>query len=142
LENNVMINSKKVSELHSAGFNCAQVVAVMCRELSGVDEKTALAAMGGFGGGMRCGEVCGAVSGGVYALGNYCPYTDGAVSEVKMKIAELTKSFTAAFKDEFGTLLCRDLTSDGSFSLCEGYMERASKLIMEIIERDKQNGDL
>ena len=138
----MMIDSKKVGELHGAGFNCAQVVAVMCREKSRVDEKTALAAMGGFGGGMKCGEVCGAVSGGVYTLGNYCPYTVGVDIDSKMKVAELTKSFTAAFKDEFGTLLCRDLTSDGSFSCCEGYMAKASELVLEIIERDEPNGNL
>lgn len=137
-----MIDKKKVSELHSLGFNCAQVVAVMCREKSVVDEKAALAAMGGFGGGLRCGEVCGAVSGGVYSLGGYCPYTDGTDLETKKKIAELTKSFTAQFKDEYGTLLCRELTSDGSFSRCEAYMVRAAELVMEIIERDEKNGNL
>lgn len=137
-----MIDKKRVGELHGAGFNCAQVVAVMCHEMSGVDEKTALSAMGGFGGGLRCGEVCGAVSGGVYSLGGYCPYTDGADLEAKKKIAELTKSFTAEFKDEFGTLICRELTSDGSFCRCEGYMARASEMVMEIIERDETNGNL
>ena len=137
-----MIDRKKVSELHGSGFNCAQVVAVMCREKSGVDEKAALAAMGGFGGGLRCGEVCGAVSGGVYSLGGYCPYTDGTDLETKKKIADLTKNFTAQFKDEFGTLLCRNLTSDGSFSRCEGYMARASELVMEIIEGNEKNGNL
>ena len=137
-----MIDDGKISELHSAGFNCAQVVASCCRDLSGVDEKTALAAMGGFGGGMRNGEVCGAVSGGVYTLGLYCPHSDGADTETKNKIARLTKSFTAAFKEEFGTLLCRELIGDGKPRRCEEFMVRASELVYEIVERDKQNGNL
>jgi len=137
-----MTDVEKAHEIHSEGFNCAQVVAVLCRDLSGIDKKTALASMGGFGGGLRCGEVCGAVSGGVYSLGNYYPYTDGADAEAKMKIAELTKGFTAAFKDEFGTLLCRDLIADGSFARCEGYMAGAAQLVEKIIEKDNTNGNL
>ena len=137
-----MTELEKAHELHSLGFNCAQVVAILCRDLSGVDEKTALAAMGGFGGGMRNAEVCGAVSGGVFSLGLYCPYSDAANAETKNRIASLTKSFTASFKEKFGTLTCRDLTSNGSFARCEEYMAGASELIHELIERDKQNGNL
>ena len=132
-----MTDCKKAHELHSRGFNCAQVVADLCRDISGADEKTALASMGGFGGGMRCGEICGAVSGGVYSLSLYCPYSDSADTEAKAKIAELTKSFTAAFKEEFGTLTCRELIPEDDHSPCELYMARASELIHEIIERDK-----
>lgn len=137
-----MTDIGKAQELHSQGFNCAQVVAASCCDLNGSDKEAALASMGGFGGGMRCGEVCGAVSGGVYSLGHYCPYTDGSDIAAKRKIAELTKSFTAAFKNEFGTLLCRELTSDGRFSRCEGYMVRCVELVHEIIKGDKQNGNL
>ncbi len=132
----------KIAEIHASGFNCAQVVAYFCRDLSGIDEKTALAAMGGFGGGLKCGEVCGAVSGGVYTLSNYCPYTDGKDLQAKTKITELTKSFTTAFREEYGTLLCRDLTSDGSHERCEEYMAKAIELIHEMIEREKTNGNL
>lgn len=132
-----MTDCEKANELHSLGFNCAQVVADLCCDISGVDEKTALAAMGGFGGGMRCGEICGAVSGGVYTLSLYCPYTDGTDTQSKMKITELTKNFTAAFKDEFGALTCRNLISEGNPKRCEEYMARASELAHEIIERDK-----
>lgn len=137
-----MTELEKAHELHSLGFNCAQVVAVLCRDLSGVEEETALSAMGGFGGGMRCGEVCGAVSGAVFTLGLYCPYTNSSDSEAKDKVAELTKSFTAAFKDEFDTLICRELIGGGKPRSCEEYMAKASELIHEMIERDKQNGNL
>ena len=137
-----MADMEKVHELHSQGFNCAQVVAYFCCDFNGADREAALAAMGGFGGGLRCGEVCGAVSGGVYSLGQYCPYTDSGDTEAKSKIAEMTKSFTAEFKKEFGTLICRELILDDDHSPCEGYMARAIELVHEIIEGDKQNGNL
>lgn len=133
-----MADIKKADELHSRGFNCAQVVASLCRDISGADEKTALASMGGFGGGVRCGEICGAVTGGVYSLGLYCPYADGADIEAKAKIAELTKSFTAAFKEKFGTVVCRELIPEDDHSPCVEYMASAAELIHDIIEREKQ----
>ncbi|PKM74077.1 MAG: hypothetical protein CVU91_03265 [Firmicutes bacterium HGW-Firmicutes-16] len=136
------IDRDKVAEIHSKGYNCAQVVAYLCRELSGVDEKTALAAMGGFGGGLRSGEVCGAVSGGVYTLGLCFPFDDGNDKEAKDKIARLTKAFTAGFKEEFETLRCVELLQANGKARCEEYMARAIELIHDIIEREKTNGNL
>ncbi|MBP8640956.1 MAG: C_GCAxxG_C_C family protein [Oscillospiraceae bacterium] len=127
---------EKVAELHARGFNCAQVVAYMCCELTGISEETSLAAMGGFGGGLRCGEVCGAVSGAIYTLGLLYPYTNGGDKEAKSKIMELTKLFTASFEEEFCALPCRELLAAGGKSLCENYMARAIELVHEIIEGD------
>ncbi|NCB74116.1 MAG: C_GCAxxG_C_C family protein [Clostridia bacterium] len=137
-----MADINKVHELHGQGFNCAQVVAYFCCDISGADRKAALSAMGGFGGGLRCGEVCGAVSGGVYSLGQYCPYTDSSDIATKTKIAELTVSFTSQARAELGALACRELIPDGDHSPCEGFMARCIDLVHEIIERDKQNGNL
>lgn len=135
-------DTKRISELHASGFSCAQVVAYFCCDLCGLDEKTALAAMGGFGGGLRCGEVCGAVAAGVYILGLCYPYNEKGDLAAKEKIARLTKEFTAKCKEEFGALPCRELIADGSHERCEGYMARAIELIHEMIEREKTNGNL
>ncbi|MEA4895983.1 MAG: C-GCAxxG-C-C family protein [Oscillospiraceae bacterium] len=135
-------DTKRIAELHASGFSCAQVVAYMCRDLSGIDEKAALAAMGGFGGGLRCGEVCGAVAAGVYTLGLCFPYNEPGDAEAKENIAALTREFTEKCKEEFGALPCRELIADGSHERCEGYMARAVELIHEMIEREKTNGNL
>ena len=58
-----MTVSEKAVLLHGQGYNCAQAVLAACGEYTGMDEKTALAISGGFGGGMRCGEMCGARGG-------------------------------------------------------------------------------
>ena len=63
--------------LHSCGYNCAQSVLAALGSYTGLNEKTALAVSGGFGGGVRCGEICGAASGAVMALGLAFPYADG-----------------------------------------------------------------
>lgn len=135
-------DKEKIAELHASGFSCAQVVAYLCRDLSGIDEKTALAAMGGFGGGLRCGEVCGSVSAGVYTLGLCYPYNEQGDSKAKKNIMRLTKEFTARFKEEFGALSCRELLTTGGKAKCESYMARAVELIHEMIEGEKTNGNL
>ena len=59
---------EKALELHKKGYNCAQAVIAACSDMTGLDEKTALAISAGFGGGLRSGEVCGAISGAVMAV--------------------------------------------------------------------------
>ena len=53
-------------EIH---YNCAQAVVVPFAEAAGIPEETAMRFASGFGGGMRRASVCGAVTGGLMALG-------------------------------------------------------------------------
>ncbi len=50
-------------------INCAQAVVVPFAEAAGVPDETAMRFAGGFGGGMRQASVCGAITGGIMALG-------------------------------------------------------------------------
>ena len=50
-------------------YNCAQTVAAVFASDAGYDEDTALRAATCFRGGMQMGSVCGAVTGGLLALG-------------------------------------------------------------------------
>jgi C_GCAxxG_C_C family probable redox protein len=114
------------------------VVAVLCAELAGSDENTAKAAMGGFGGGLRCGEVCGAVAGGVYSLGLMYPYTDGDDLEAKRRIATLAGSFSREFRDEFGCIACRDLLKNVGREHCEDFMAYCARRVGEIAEENSE----
>lgn len=110
---NVMEIEKKAAELHARGFNCAQCVLCACGEYTKLDEKTALAISGGFGGGVRSGEICGAISGAVMALGMAAQYTDPADTQAKRKIAALTKECVQAFKEKYGCVRCIELKQAG-----------------------------
>lgn len=50
-------------------YNCAQATVVPFAEAAGLDEETAMRFAAGFGGGMKRASVCGAVTGGLMALG-------------------------------------------------------------------------
>ena len=47
---------------HDNGFNCAQSVLAALQEETGLDESTAKRVAAGFGGGVRCGEICGSIT--------------------------------------------------------------------------------
>ena len=94
-----MTDTKQADLLHDQGFNCAQIVAWLCRDCSGIDKTTALSAMNGFGGGLRCGEICGAVAGGVYTLGLCRLFDDPADKAPRAEVAELANRLTDAFQE-------------------------------------------
>lgn len=100
---------EKALDWHKRGYNCAQAVVAACSELTGLDAKTALAISAGFGGGLRSGEVCGAVSGAVMAVGTAYPFTDSGDAEAKQKIADLAKQCVAAAAEKYGNVRCSEL---------------------------------
>ena len=127
-----------IKELHGQGFNCAQTVLTACEEETGLDRSCGLAIAGGFGGGLRAGEVCGAVSGAVMALGLCCPHTTPNAPEEKQRISVLSAEVCKSFRNEFGCLTCRDLLKKyGGREMCEKFMEFSAELASDMIEKNK-----
>ena len=100
---------KRATELFSNGYNCAQaVIGEFCEE-DGLDINTAFKIANGFGGGVRSGDVCGAVSGAVMAIGLKCGFFVEKDFDQKSYCYKKTDEFMKKFKDENGSTLCRDL---------------------------------
>ena len=91
------------------GFNCSQAVLTTFCEENGMATETALKISTCFGGGMRNGEVCGAVSGGLMAIGLKYGHSIQGDDTTKTRAYQLTREFTQQFKEKYGTLLCRQL---------------------------------
>ena len=91
---------------HSRGINCAQSVLMAFHDLTELTEEQSLAIASGFGGGMRCGGICGSVSGAVVVLGCRYPAVD---ADTKKRSTMLTKEFQRRFLEQFGWLNCREL---------------------------------
>ena len=123
----------KALEYHLNGYNCAQSVLAACRDYYDLDEKTALAISAGFGGGVRSGEICGAISGAVMAAGLACPFNDAADSEAKARIASISKSCVKAVDEKYGCVRCLDLKKNAvSCPEIIGFMaETAENIIKE-----------
>lgn len=96
-------------ELFSSGFNCSQsVIAVFCDDLS-VSREVALKITTGFGGGLRNGELCGAVSGAAMVIGMKEGHYIKGDNESKSKSYRLTKEFTDEFRAVNGDIVCKKL---------------------------------
>jgi len=100
---------EKAVEYFANGYNCAQsVFAAFCEE-NGLDKNTAFKLANGFGGGVRCGDMCGAVSGAVLAIGLKCGfYTQGDLKQ-KGYCNKKSLEFIEKFKAENGSVICREL---------------------------------
>lgn len=117
--------------------NCAETMLRATAEEMGIeltDDEMRL--IGGFGGGMGRGTVCGALAGVVAAFGRQMVVDRAhAVPELKARCA----AFVDRFEREFGSIMCADLKEhhykDGK--RCLGLVERAGALMREeIAERE------
>ncbi len=128
---------EKALEYHMAGFNCAQSVLAACKEYTGLDDSAALAISAGFGGGLRSGEICGAISGAVMALGLACPFNEADNAEAKVKIAELAKSCVSSCKEEYDYIRCLDLKRNGIS--CNELIGKMAEIAEDMIIKAKEN---
>jgi C_GCAxxG_C_C family probable redox protein len=143
-----MTKSEQAAGCFQSGFSCSQAVFSPFAAEWGMDQETALAIGGAFGGGIaRRGETCGAVSGALMALGlkygKRRPEDDAAKAET----TALAQEFIRRFEDQFGTIQCKTLVgydlSDpaeaaaghqaGAFTrTCPGLVLRAAEILEEL----------
>ena len=93
--------------LFDRNFNCAQSVFAAFASRLNMDESSMLKLASPFGGGVaRRGQVCGAVSGGLMALG----LARGAdTPSGKEDAYRLGQEFLDCFESQHGSILCREL---------------------------------
>jgi C_GCAxxG_C_C family probable redox protein len=94
----------------TAGYNCAQAVALAYADIIDLDEQSIAKLTASFGGGMsRLREVCGAVSGMAFVAGALIPADNPQNTTAKRENYALMQSFAAAFAKENGSIICREL---------------------------------
>ena len=92
------------------GYNCCQSVVLAFAEELGLAPALAARLSSGFGGGMgRLREICGAVSGITFLLGLAEGYSDPKEIEGKQRLYENIQLLANRFREENGSLLCREL---------------------------------
>jgi C_GCAxxG_C_C family probable redox protein len=92
------------------GYNCAQSVLAACGQPLGLARDMALKVAQTFGGGLgRTGNVCGAVTGALMALGFSLPAEAAKDKATKETACKLAQEFMARFRAHHGALNCRDL---------------------------------
>jgi C_GCAxxG_C_C family probable redox protein len=113
--------SEVAVEKFLSGYNCAQCILYAFGQDLGLDGETALKMATGLGGGMGGrGEVCGAVTAGILALG--LKYGRGEKDEksVAQQAYEKTNELMDAFERVHGSCMCRTLLDGCDLRSAEG----------------------
>lgn len=122
------------------GYNCAQAVACALAPEIGADTEACYVLSEGFGGGMGGHtETCGAISGGVMALGQVSSGGTALYGTTKKRTYELTQELVERFGAKNGSTICCELKGagcdHGPLRSCPGCIEDAVKITAEIIAR-------
>ena len=129
-------------------YHCSQaVLAAFAKEL-GLTEEQALKLGGCFGGGMCKGEICGACTGALMALG--LKFGQSNIEDVvsRKKTNDITVEFLDMFRKENGSYMCKELlgcdlaTEDGKqyaiennlfTEFCPKMVESATRIVESIL---------
>jgi C_GCAxxG_C_C family probable redox protein len=136
--------------LFSQGFNCAQSVFAEAALRMGVSRELALKIAAAFGGGMSShGEVCGAVSGALMALGLRFASPDPDDKERRDFVYSRGRDFMQRFESQHGSLICRqllgrDLNQPGELeqarsedrfnAICPAYIASAAAILGDLLD--------
>lgn len=115
--------AEKAVALHET-CNCAQSVLCALGAYTELDEEAAKRIAKCFGQGMRCGEVCGAVTGALMAIGAACPNPDPS-------------AITRTFKEKYGYIRCSDLLRDAKQKRCDEFIGYCAELAENAIREQR-----
>jgi C_GCAxxG_C_C family probable redox protein len=131
--------------LFREGCSCSQAILTAFADSAGMDRESALRVASGFGGGMaRLGRTCGAVTGGIMALGLKHGAEVAGSEEAKVRFYERVRRFVSEFEAGHGSSECRTLlgvdigTSEGMSrareqklfaTQCAGYVRTAAEVL-------------
>ena len=110
-------------------YNCARAVFIPFAEKKGISAAQATAITANFGSGMRAGLTCGAITGGLMALGLY----DAGDAEASAEFMRRMKGLHGGLSD------CRDLLREEVHSPaekkphCDGMVYEAVEIVEEML---------
>lgn len=118
------------------GFNCAETVLHAANDAwnLGLDDSM-FKCMGGFGGGMATGNVCGAISGGIAAMGFLYVEETGHKSPL---MRAKTRLLMELVKERLGSEKCAELgpRNRSAEEKCLPTIRRISEIIDEVVETE------
>jgi len=118
--------SEEAVKRFKKGFNCSQAVIGTFSEQFGLDCDKASKVATGFGGGMRMGGTCGAVTGAFMVLGLKYGNSTAKDKEGKAKTYKQIEEYISRFKSRNNSVACREILGC-DISTSEGMKEAQSK---------------
>lgn len=143
-------------QLSESGCSCSQSVFGAFAPRFGLDEETAIRIASGFGGGMRMGETCGALTGAFMVLGLALAGGTSRTTDGRQAVSDAVFECTRRFRDGHGVLACRDLigcdihTPEGMQlakdrnlfdTTCRGLVRDAATVVASLLEPTRRMGE-
>ena len=144
---------KESASLFDNGYNCSQSVFSVFAEEYGLEPNLARKIATGLGGGVgRTGNICGAVSGAVLAIGLIHGMNSTSDAERKEKSHQITQEFVKTFTDRFGSVSCpillgyhlgipsekEEAGKTGAIrKICPGLVQGAVGILEEILAKNR-----
>lgn len=129
--------SQQANACHDNGFNCAQAVACVFADQTGLDKETLFRLTEGLGLGMGCMDgTCGAISVAALLSGLKCSTGHMDRPDSKAISYQMSASCIKAFKEKNGSLICRELRGADTgrpLRSCPGCIKDAVEIIEEHI---------
>ena len=129
-----MADKMELKQKLLSGLNCGQCVFGAFADRFDYAEEEFYRIAAGFGGGMFRGDTCGAVTGGIMALGL-------AFGDDSDKLHEKVHQFQKEFSNRFGTTICRELLGfdysipgEREKSIAAGVKEKCAEYVPEAAE--------
>ena len=107
--NRKAVHMEKAASLFRGGYNCAQSVLLTMQDFWNEKKPLEPRIASAFGGGIgRRGSLCGALTGGVIAIGQKYG-SNKPIPKERKKVYSLALEFYDRFQKELGSVFCRDL---------------------------------
>ena len=111
------------------GYNCAQSVFLAYYDVLGLDFELARNMSVSFGAGVgRMREVCGTVSAMAMLAGFKHPVEDPSDMDARARNYGMVQKMAALFKEQFGTIICRDTREYYAKRPCGKYIAEAARI--------------
>ena len=104
-----MSKVQEAVDCFKSGSACAQAILATYGADLGLPRGQAMRLGAGFAGGMRMGQMCGAVTGAVMVLGLQHARADCDKLGSREKVYKAVRQFTSRFRERHGCPLCKDL---------------------------------
>lgn len=125
---------ERAEKYFRGGYNCAESVLLAAADTFDLGLRLADVRLAtGLGGGLGRGDVCGALSGAVLALGAAAGRTDPHQSQDRLKA--LREEIVTAFEQEFNSIRCGELRSEDRED-CVGFVRAAAKALAETLAKE------
>lgn len=144
-----MYTEKEILQLFRQSIHCSQIVAGAFAGRLGFDYDEVLRIAAPFGGGMFCGDTCGAVTGAIMVIGMKYGYSQPDDTDADMLCRQKAIDFRQEFTRRNGSCICHRLlnqdtrtpeglsraVANGTIAqACPGFVTDAIEILNEMLE--------